>query len=530
MKKFYTLALTALIATPTTWAATPLMRELSETSNQVSSLLRPKMQKASPAKAEAETETTWGEWQPAGTGTFTLDEGLNTFLGLEGWTGSFEGIKVYNRISQENESKQQYKFEGIFNGADITVDYDANTHLCKVMPQPTNIDAFGMLLNVADPATVFELYGEAWLGLTPEEAEAIASQYSGYTYFVPELGKFYLYLGYLTDGIQDMVALTDCTFQLDGVGDMTVTVGAEAFYKDADSMTASLDFTSSVAECKYGCFEGILNQAKIDAVVNNAEGVESIKEAGQVKLSAADGPGMYTIVAVTFAANGTPLEWDYAEYTYTPSSSEGWTSLGKGTFKTDTFESLFDLDIPAYEVEVEMNNENNSIYRVVNPYGEACPYPELSLKAEGFDIYLVFDATNPEKVFFKPTNLGIDTAGGWWIASNYGYFSEAIQGKEAPAESFGTLADGKISFPSRSVLVTCEEISIFGGEDGNWYYGNGSGTLSLTLPQQSGIEAVATDNGQPEYINMQGLKVASPAIGSMVIERKGSTVVKKVIR
>ncbi len=481
--------------------------------------------------AKVTEDSSWGEWELTGTGTFNLDDGLEVFLGLEEWVGSFEGKNVYMRTNSENPSSQQFKFEGIYNGADIIVDYDATTSLCKVMPQPTNIDAFGMPLDVVDFGTLFELHGEDWLDMSPEEAEEMAAEYGSFNYYIPELGRFYLYLGYITEGMEDALAITDSNFQLDGIEDMSVSIKADAFYKDLSDMNCTVSFQSAVAECRYGCFEGILTQKDINDVLENASGVKTIEKSGEVALSADNGNGMYTIVAITFSENGAPLEWDYAQYTYTTSSSEGWTSLGEATYKSDIFESLFEIDIPAYKVKVERNIENPSLYRVVNPYGGDYPYPELSMKAEGFDIYIVFDTTDPNKVFFKPTNLGIDTGGGWWIAANYGYFTEEINGKPAPANSFGKLSDNVITFPKNSVLTTCEHISIFGGEDGKWYYGNDSGTLSLTLPDESAVESLSTINEETtEYFNLQGLRLTKPQKGSMVIERKGSSTVKKVIR
>lgn len=529
MKKFYSLALLALTAA----SASALPEAAKMKSLQPPTRLKHSVESQSPRKntpAKSSEDESWGEWQMVGTGTFTLDDGFEVFLGMPEWTGEFEGINVYSRTNSIDTSSIQYKLQGIYNNADIIVNYDDNTGLCKVMPQPTNIDAFGMPLDVVDCGTVFAMYGEEWLGMSNEEVMEIAEMYWDYTYFVPELGRFYLYLGYISEGIDDMLCITDCTLQLDGIEDMSVSVEAETFYKDADKMQALIKFPADVPLCKYGCFEGILTQEKINAVLNNAEGVKSMTETSYVELDSSNGPGMYSVIAVTFSANGSPLEWDYAEYTYTPSTSEGWTSLGKGTFTTDTFESLFELTIPPYEVEVEQNNENPSLYRIVNPYGENCPYPELSIRAEGYDIYLVFDATNPEKVFFKPTNLGIDTGGEWWIATNTGYFFEEIQGETAPKNSFGKLAEDVISFPDKSVLVTCENISIFGGNDGSWYYGNGSGNLSLKLPKGTQVEALDNITLTPEIFNMQGVKVTSPTKGSLVIERRGNTVTKKIVR
>lgn len=530
MRKIHCLSIIALASvSASALPAAPRMADLSAPLRLRHSIQSTSVKKNAPSKAA--DEATWGEWRMEGTGTFTMDTGFDDFLGMPEWTGDFEGINVYSRTNSDASTYVQYKFEGIYADVDLIVDYDAATGLCKVMPQPTGIDAFGFPLDVVDCGTVFELYGEDWLGMSHDEAMESAEMYGAYNYFVPELGRFYLYLGYITEGFEDMLCLTDCTFQLDGVEDMTVSVEAEAFYKDASDMKALVKFPDSVYSCRYCCFEGILTQNNINAVVNNAQGVKTLSETAEIELDSSKGPGMYSVVAVTFSENGTPLEWDYAEYTYTPSSSEGWTSLGMGTYTTDTFESLFDINVPPYEVEVEQNIDDPSLIRIVNPYGENCPYPELSSRAEGFDIYLVFDTSNPDKVYFKPTNLGISTGGGWWIASNAGYFNEVIQGKDTPASYFGRLADGVISFPANSVLVTCEDIDIFGGAPGSWYYGNGSGTLSLTLPTQTKAESLSDNIGQnPVYYNMQGVEVAKPQSGAIVVERRGNKVSKKIIR
>lgn len=529
MKKFYLLSLMALAAASASAATpSPRMADLPTPLRLKHSLKSASTMKHAPAKAD---EVSWGEWEMAGTGTFTLDDGFEAFLGMPEWSGSFDGINVYSRTSTTDSSTMQYKLEGVYNDADLIIDYDANTGLCKVMPQPTNIDYFDTPLEVVDAGTVFALYGEEWQDMSPEDVQYIAEYYWDYNYYVPELGKFYLYLSYITEGIDDVVCLTDCSFQFDGVEDMSVSVEANAFYKDASDMKAMISFPESVPLCRYGCFEGVMTQDKLVAILSNAEGVKSLTESAQVDLDSSKGPGMYTLVAVSFSENGTAVELGYAEYTYTPSSSEGWNSLGNGTFTTDMFESLFGITIAPYEVEVQQNIENPALIRVVNPYGENCPFPYESLRADGYDIYLTFDTSNPDQVFFKPTNLGIDMGGGWWIACNYGYFAKELQGGKPAATAYGKYADDVISFPAKSVLVTCENMKLFGGEDGTWYYGNGSGTLSLKVPSQSGVESVSGTSAElPMYYNMQGVKVDAPAAGSIVIERRGDAVAKKIIR
>ncbi|MDE5584863.1 MAG: hypothetical protein K2I92_00830, partial [Muribaculaceae bacterium] len=487
--------------------------------------------KAAPSGKAASAE--WSEWEMAGTGTLTLDSGFGDFLGMPEWTGDFPDINVYSRTDAADPSAMQYKFEGVFNNVDLVVDYDSESGLCKVLPQPTEIEYGGEVLYVADFASINEIYAEEWVGMSPEEIEPVVEYYSQFNYFVPDLGRFYLFLGYFVEGYDDVINLTDTTFQLDGVEDMSVSVETQAFYKDSSDMKGLVKFGPGVPVCRYGCFSGILTQDKLNAVIEGAEGVMTLTETSEIDLIASDGNGMYSVVAVTFSADGTPLEWDYAEYTFTSSSNEGWTLLGKGSYTSDLVESLFGDDVATYEVDVECNDSDPALIRIVNPYGPASPYydDEYADCVKDFDIYIVFDTTDPDRVFFKPTNIGIDFGGGWWIATSAGYYMENVAGADTTPQMFGSLYDGKLSFPVGSVFVTCENVDVFGGKPGMWYFGNASGDLSLTIPTSTAadsMDAVADDD--PEYFNMQGLRIDRPVKGSIVIERRGSVISKRMIR
>ena len=64
------------------------------------------------------------------------------------------------------------------------------------------------------------------------------------------------------------------------------------------------------------------------------------------------------------------------------------------------------------------------------------------------------------------------------------------------------------------------------------YYGNVSGKFKVDLTT-SGISDVTigvNDNAPVEYFNLQGVRVANPAAGELVIKRQGDKVSKTVIR
>ncbi len=537
MKRIYTFALASMIATTASAFSTfdRIIETMPAHDKTELSLHRDTPLKMKNAVRKAPSpDTVWSDWEMAGTGTFIMDSSFADFTGLTDWQGDFPGINLFIRHNVDNADEIQYKFSGVYNEADIVVDYDATTGLCRVTPQLTNIEFDeGMPISVLDCATGFELYGEAWQGMSPEEAQEIADMYAVYNYFVPELGRFYLYMGYTVDGIEDFIAIGDTQLQIDGMGDMTVSIEAEDFYADLDSMKAKITFSDAVAECRYGCFEGLLNQAKIDAVLEGGDSILSLSESEEVALAASEGAGLYTMVAITFSANGEPLEWNSAEYTYSPASDDGWEKLGNGKYTSDIFESLFELDPVTYDVQVERNLENPSLYRIVNPYSEIYPYFNEIVYASGFNHYILYDTTDPEKVFFKGTNIGADCGAGWWRAVTTGYYLENVSNSPSTAgnDTFGALTDNVITFPENSILLTAPHMSAVGGEDGNWYYSNISGELKLVLPSQVSVDAIESDHScPPVYYDMLGNRVSNPAKGSIVIIRNGDEVTKPRVR
>ena len=48
--------------------------------------------------------------------------------------------------------------------------------------------------------------------------------------------------------------------------------------------------------------------------------------------------------------------------------------------------------------------------------------------------------------------------------------------------------------------------------------------------EESGVDNIAADNAPAEYFNLQGVRVANPEAGQLVIKRQGSTVTKMIAR
>lgn len=175
MKKLYTLLISAMMVSGA-FAATP-----SLLSSRPACERKPMARTAVKAAEASQEETEWTEWESFGTGTLTMDDMFALFTELEEWQGDFSGKTVDVRHAADNANVQQYRFNGVFNGADIVVDVDTEKGTLKMLPQNTKIEVFGEEILVADFATCYEI-------LAPQYGQEVIDTYAAYNYFIPEMG------------------------------------------------------------------------------------------------------------------------------------------------------------------------------------------------------------------------------------------------------------------------------------------------------------------------------------------------------
>lgn len=143
-----------------------------------------------------------------------------------------------------------------------------------------------------------------------------------------------------------------------------------------------------------------------------------------------------------------------------------WVSLGNCTY-TDLFVgTFFGTDNQTYQVEIEKDMVNEGMYRLVNPYGEKYPYNEPGDWDTSKTYYLEINAVNPDKVYIVPQMQGMDWGyGKFWMGSVAGLY--IANGDPQRAEgNYGTLKDGVITFPEKTLLVAMSEYN-----NGGLYYG-----------------------------------------------------------
>ena len=116
---------------------------------------------------------------------------------------------------------------------------------------------------------------------------------------------------------------------------------------------------------------------------------------------------------------------------------------------------------------------------MVNPYGEAYPYNEPGDWNDSQNHYLVINAQDPKGVFIDQQKMGVDWGQGALIVSSLAanYMGQGATLEQVKAEGVcGSLTDGVITFPVKSLLCTLESKDSF-------YYGNINGAFKVVLPE-----------------------------------------------
>ncbi len=221
--------------------------------------------------------------------------------------------------------------------------------------------------------------------------------------------------------------------------------------------------------------------------------------------------------------------------------NEGWTEYTTGTFVDGWAIPAFGLDGVDYpwEVTIQQNETQPTLYRIADPY-IASGSPVANYSGQGG---IVFDLTDPDFVTVLPgigaglylmdetTNLQCTNLEGYWTAQ--GADKETIlEVLEITPSSYD--ADSKTA-----TFLNCRWT--FAGAEGFyiWNYKDAEGNTVSAAPLMHGsllfdkapvssVENVAVDenNAAVEYFNLQGMRVANPTRGSIVIKRQGDVTSK----
>lgn len=172
-----------------------------------------------------------------------------------------------------------------------------------------------------------------------------------------------------------------------------------------------------------------------------------------------------------------------------PASFTDWQFADSVMFTDDMLNTLYSGATLRYKLAMESSASAPGIYRLVNPYGEK-EYPYYGILTgithlEG-DHYMYIDATDPEAVFIRPSEIGIqvDNLGMPLTAVSYAYAMWKYN--ERATATFddwinwgygGTFADGNFSFPKVQSLLLLTDLQSIRGFQVNK---NGGTTIEMS--------------------------------------------------
>lgn len=239
--------------------------------------------------------------------------------------------------------------------------------------------------------------------------------------------------------------------------------------------------------------------------------------------------------------------------------NEGWEDYGTATLNNFWYSNCpyFDVNADSYKVKVQRSVEDKNFIRLVNPFGEGTPFADYNLSAaEGA---LVFDLTYPDCVVamgLEEMLIGYNqsgeevtlTAGRWagFMTSNeanypfnysdtyilYGFTQEDIIDEMDPDE----LA---VYDPENMTITVVDAVfsNSFSVSQGKVYGGWDDTTMAIptiVLDGGAGVEGVEgiefDDNAPVRYYNLQGVEIANPQNGQLVIKKQGSKAQKMIVK
>lgn len=170
-----------------------------------------------------------------------------------------------------------------------------------------------------------------------------------------------------------------------------------------------------------------------------------------------------------------------------------WKKMGeKALYREDLVAGVYDIGTQIYEVEIYENVVEPGKYRIVAPYSPDTDFrysmlwdndtqiEEYYQPADGAQVDLIIDATDPDMVWFESFSLGMDLGYGEITFSSYvSYFLDhgilsLEEIKNDHPDWFGTLKDGIITMPTKKVIEL---------EGGDPYTDvNANGLFAVALP------------------------------------------------
>lgn len=233
-----------------------------------------------------------------------------------------------------------------------------------------------------------------------------------------------------------------------------------------------------------------------------------------------------------------------------------WTPVGEATFMDGWLLPALGIDQTDpenwYNVPVEQNDDNPNIYRLVDPYryGPIAEYNESTTTG-----YIQFDVTDPDHVVFALVDAGFASAmaniTSFYCYNTLTYYCNymgmsadqiiSMAGDEIPYTTFqnNVVTLGSTVFEKGYDNDACfgDQANPTGGyswTDEQKQYANMATSIDLSeiTSDNNGVTEIvnSSDLAPVRFFNLQGIEVARPASGQVVIRVQGAKATKQIAR
>lgn len=234
-----------------------------------------------------------------------------------------------------------------------------------------------------------------------------------------------------------------------------------------------------------------------------------------------------------------------------PDPNEGWTTLGMATLMDGWVLPCYGIDQTDsanwYEVELQQNNDDENVYRLVDPYhGESPVASQNHTNSVG---YIQFDVTNPARVRFATDVYSgfVNSKGQKIYCSNtfnwltlyfdlYDLTEEDVLEELGEDYQFSTFENGIVTIPSVLGEDGYENEACFGTsanieDNGYGWIDENENRINMEakifFPGVDGIRELspASEKQADVYYNLSGQRVAKPATPGLYIRNNSKVIV-----
>lgn len=534
MKKLYTILLSAAVALGASAATETVSLQLSnadglktiaETETSISrTALRnttltesfaakgaTTQRKAAPAKAPEATD-----WTSIGEGTY-----LEDFLTIYSDVDANQMWKVTVETSASNPG--WYRFQPYASGpiAELLGSAD-NTYMYINATDPQKV--------IAEDLVIFNSWLASQVVVENEWTDAPDDNYGTLSDNVISfpVGSFYLYAN---NGWSVTTKNTGCKLFLPGAEVKDYAFKASSVYcSDKGYAECRLTSGADVASIKVYIIPGFYPINGNEAVVNTY-GQEVSSTITTLTFTPSE-KGLYSFLLVALDAEGTIVGSGQAYAFWNETDDSDWVDCGTVSFNEGIYTSNYGDGMPALTLTAPLQESISKpgYFRIKDAYSQ---HTELSaLTHTTHSHYIYFDATDPDFVYIEPSTLGVGTSWGHGAILSFGWrLAQNGQIEEGKANGYGgkyDTATKKITFPENDMYLGEEDYN-----GGNFL--RGSDVITFDMSGYSAINNVLSDadadvNAPVEFFNLQGVRVANPTEGQLVIRRQGTKVEKVVLK